>query len=88
MSRLGLDLGPSPRARVIGSKYEPVQNEESSTPLDALTEESGADFETAGALRGGRETFVTMKLPMSMSSEGRGRITRPHGLVSGSAEFA
>jgi hypothetical protein len=55
---------------VVGSKYEPVQNEESCALLDALTEESGAHSETAGALRGGRETFVTMKLPESMTFDG------------------
>jgi phage/plasmid-like protein (TIGR03299 family) len=52
---------------VVGSKYEPVQNEASCDLLDALVGESGAaHFETAGALKGGRETFVTMKLPTSM----------------------
>ena len=56
---------------VVGSKYEPVQNEASCTLLDALTEEGGAVYETAGALRGGRDTFVTMKLPKSMDFEGR-----------------
>ena len=55
---------------VVGTKYEPVQNEESCAVLDAITDESGAVFETAGALRGGRETFVTMKLPKSMSFDG------------------
>ena len=54
----------------MGSKYEPVQNEESCALLNALTDESGAVFETAGALRGGRETFVTMKMPESMSFDG------------------
>ena len=53
---------------VVGSKYEPVQNEASCELLDALVDQSGgAHFETAGALRGGRETFVTMKLPDSMN---------------------
>ncbi|MCV7034821.1 MULTISPECIES: DUF932 domain-containing protein [Mycobacterium] len=55
---------------VVGSKYEPVQNEASCALLNALTDESGAHFETAGALRGGRETFVTMKLPESMTFDG------------------
>ena len=55
---------------VVGTKYEPVQNEASCAILDALTDESGAHFETAGALRGGRETFVTMKLPKTMTFEG------------------
>jgi hypothetical protein len=54
---------------VVGSKYEPVQNE-SCALLNALTDESGAVFETAGALRGGREIFVTMRLPESMTFDG------------------
>ena len=57
---------------VVGSKYEPVQNEASCDLLDALVDQSGgAHFETAGALRGGRETFVTMKLPSSMVFDGK-----------------
>ncbi len=57
---------------VVGNKYEPMQkNEASCDLLDALTGESGAVYETAGgALRGGRETFVTMKLPESMVFDG------------------
>lgn len=55
---------------VVGSKYEPLQNEASADLLNALTDQGGAVFETAGALRGGRETFVTMKLPESMSFDG------------------
>ncbi|MBN3459772.1 DUF945 domain-containing protein [Mycobacterium sp. DSM 3803] len=55
---------------VVGGKYTPVQNEASCAVLDALTDESGAHFETAGALRGGRETFLTMKLPKTMTFEG------------------
>jgi hypothetical protein len=55
---------------VVGSKYEPVQNEASCDVLDALTDASGAHFETAGALHGGRETFVSMKLPKSMTFTG------------------
>ncbi|KAA1242784.1 DUF945 domain-containing protein [Mycobacterium simiae] len=56
---------------VVGSKYEPVQNEASCALLDALVDESGARFETAGALRGGRETFMTMKLPTAIVFDGR-----------------
>lgn len=56
---------------VVGSKYQPVQNEDSCDLLDALVDESGAHFETAGALRGGRETFITMKLPTAMDFDGR-----------------
>lgn len=55
---------------VVGRGYTPIQNEEHAALLDALVDESGAHFETAGALRGGRETFVTMKLPKTMTFEG------------------
>jgi phage/plasmid-like protein (TIGR03299 family) len=48
---------------VVGSKYEPIQNEDHADLLDALVDESGAHFETAGSLRGGTQTFITMKLP-------------------------
>lgn len=56
---------------VVGAKYEPVQNEASCAVLDALTGEAGAHFETAGALKGGRLTFMAMKLPNTMTLEGR-----------------
>ncbi|BBC69093.1 hypothetical protein MMRN_p0620 (plasmid) [Mycobacterium marinum] len=57
---------------VVGSKYQPVQNEASCDLLDALVDQcGGAHFETAGALRGGRETFVTVKLPSSMVFDGK-----------------
>ncbi|WP_336881403.1 DUF932 domain-containing protein [Rhodococcus globerulus] len=55
---------------VVGNTYTPFQNEASCDLLDALADESGAHFETAGALKGGRETFVTMKLPESLELAG------------------
>ena len=39
---------------VVGSKYEPVQNEASCALLNALTDESGAVFERRGPARGAR----------------------------------
>jgi phage/plasmid-like protein (TIGR03299 family) len=56
---------------VVGSKYVPVQNDASCALLNALTDQSGAVFETAGALRGGREVFVTLKLPQSITFDGK-----------------
>lgn len=47
----------------VGSAYKVVQNEELTELLDTLVDESGAHFETAGAIEGGRRVFVTMKLP-------------------------
>lgn len=50
----------------LGSGYTVIQNEDHTELMDAFVGESGAHFETAGALRGGRETFVTMKMPEAM----------------------
>ncbi|MBA8823897.1 phage/plasmid-like protein (TIGR03299 family) [Saccharopolyspora lacisalsi] len=54
----------------VGTEYVVRQNEEQVELLDALVDESEAHFETAGSLRGGRETFVTMKLPQTMRLAG------------------
>lgn len=51
---------------IVGNHYVPVQNEEHVDLLNALVDESGAHFETAGSLRGGREVFVSMKMPDTM----------------------
>ena len=59
---------------VVGSGYTVVQNEEHCELLNLLVDEAGAHFETAGSLRGGRETFVTMKLPQSITLAGQQRL--------------
>jgi len=51
---------------VVGQGYTPIQNEEHAALLDALVGASGSHFETAGSLRGGRQVFITMKLPNTM----------------------
>lgn len=48
---------------VVGGSYTPVQNEAHAELLNTLVHDSGAIFDTAGSLRGGREVFITMKLP-------------------------
>lgn len=48
------------------TSYTIIQNEEHADFLNTLVDESGAHFETAGALRGGRQVFITMKLPGHM----------------------
>lgn len=50
----------------VGSKYVPIQNEEHAGLLQALVDESGAVFDTAGSLRGGKETFITMRMPQDL----------------------
>lgn len=56
---------------VVGSYYEPIQNEKHVDLLNALVDESGAHFDTAGSLRSGRETFVSMKMPESINVGGQ-----------------
>jgi phage/plasmid-like protein (TIGR03299 family) len=46
-----------------GDAYQAIQNEEHAALLNALVEESGAHFELAGSVDGGRKVFISMKLP-------------------------
>jgi phage/plasmid-like protein (TIGR03299 family) len=55
---------------VVGASYVPIQNEEHCDLLDALVDESGAHFETAGSLKGGRQVFISMKLPDTLQVGG------------------
>lgn len=59
---------------VVGAKYHILQNEELVGLLDTLIDESGAHFETAGAIDGGRKVFVTMKLPGHIKVGGVDRV--------------
>lgn len=59
---------------VVGSAYHPLQNEEHAEFLNRLADESGAVFDTAGSLRGGRQVFVTMRLPESLKVGGHDRV--------------
>lgn len=54
----------------VGNQWAPFQNEELTDFLNALVDESHGLIETAGSLRGGREVFVTMKLPDTMTIGG------------------
>ncbi|WAB09255.1 hypothetical protein SEA_LITTLEMUNCHKIN_79 [Gordonia phage LittleMunchkin] len=54
---------------VVGNWWTPFQNEETTDLLSEIVEEGGAHIETIGALRGGRQTFVTMKMPDSVEIE-------------------
>jgi phage/plasmid-like protein (TIGR03299 family) len=50
----------------VGRVYEPIQNEDHADVLNLLTDTTGASFETAGSLHGGKQVFLTMKLPDTM----------------------
>ncbi len=56
----------------VGKDYRIIQNEEHADFLNVLVDESGAHFETAGALYGGRKVFLSMKLPGHMNAGGSG----------------
>jgi phage/plasmid-like protein (TIGR03299 family) len=47
----------------VGAGYNVIQMEDLGPLLDLVVEESGATFETAGELDGGRKAFVTLRLP-------------------------
>jgi phage/plasmid-like protein (TIGR03299 family) len=55
---------------VVGAGYEPLQNEDHAEFLNNLADQSGAVFDTAGSLRGGRQVFITMQLPESLAIGG------------------
>lgn len=52
---------------VVGEQYTPVQNEEAFDFLNVLSHESGAVFETAGSLFGGKRVFMSMKMPEALT---------------------
>ena len=55
---------------VVGESYNIIQNEAHAEFLNTLVDESGAHFETAGALQGGRKVFISMKMPGHMKIGG------------------
>ncbi len=55
---------------VVGGRYTPIQNEALTEFANALVDESGAHYETAGSLRNYAQTFITIKLPSTMVLEG------------------
>jgi len=59
---------------VVGVGYTPLQNEEHAQFLNHLADASGAVFDTAGSLRGGRQVFVTMRLPQHLTIGGTDRV--------------
>lgn len=55
---------------VVGKRYTPIQNSEAFDFLNALADESGAVFETAGSINNGARVFMTMKFPEAMTLGG------------------
>lgn len=59
---------------VVGKVYHFLQNEDMAGLLNNLVDQSGATFETAGATDGGRQVFITMKLPEHINVGGVDRV--------------
>lgn len=55
---------------VVGTRYVPIQNTDAFQFLNYIADESGAVFETAGSLDGGRRVFMSMKFPSHMELAG------------------
>ena len=51
---------------VVGNRYTPIQDSDAFEFLNYLADESGAVFETAGALGNGERVFMSMKMPDTM----------------------
>ena len=74
----------------VGDSYVIVQNEAHAEFLNTLVDESGAHFDTAGAINGGRTVFITMKLPGHMLIGGKDQVDLYISAVNthdGSASF-
>lgn len=56
---------------VVGTKHHIVQNEDTTALLDTIVDESGANFVASGLMRGGRQTFVVMKMPQGILVDGQ-----------------
>lgn len=67
-------------AGVVGDRYEPIQNEQAFAIAEHL-EALGATVETAGSIRGGRQTFVAMALPSSFVLDPEGAADHVNGYL-------
>jgi phage/plasmid-like protein (TIGR03299 family) len=63
-----------PNGGVVGNDWTPVQNEETAEFLQAVVDQSGAVVEAVGELHGGKDMFVTMRLPEEFLVAGRDAI--------------
>lgn len=55
---------------VVGSRFTPVQNADSLSCLDAIVDDGGAKYDTAGSLLEGKRVFMSMILPTHMEVKG------------------
>lgn len=55
---------------VVGNVYDPIANEATAAFIQSVVDEFSANLQTAGSLGGGRDVFITMKLPHTMEIAG------------------
>ena len=58
----------------VGNLFQILQNEEICDLLDAIIDESGANYDTMGSVENGKRFFATMKLPGHMMVGGVDRV--------------
>jgi phage/plasmid-like protein (TIGR03299 family) len=59
---------------IVSDRYEIIQNVDAFNFIDSIVGESKAVFETAGALRGGEQIFISAKLPYYIKINGHDTI--------------
>lgn len=57
---------------VVGSRYTPIQNRDAFTFLQTLVDDHDVVWESAGATRGGRNVFVSLRLPGNVTIDADG----------------
>lgn len=55
---------------VVGTDYRVIQNADAFSFLDNLVDDSGAEYVSAGSLKGGRTVYVYLKMPKTMTFAG------------------
>ncbi|WP_051386168.1 DUF932 domain-containing protein [Actinokineospora inagensis] len=74
VSRVSPFTGKREVLSVAGRDYTPIPNEVMGETLSAILDQSGAIVDTAGALRGGRDVFITARLPKGILVGGVDRV--------------
>lgn len=68
---------------VVGNFYTPFQNRDCFNFIDGIIGDSGAEFETAGAIDGGKRVWMMARLPKEIRVAGDD-IVRPYALITNS----
>ena len=69
---------------IVGRPYQIVQNKEAFDWADALVDDGGMKYETAGSLFGGRRVFLSMELPEGIQVPGDAGTTNIYLLITNS----